>query len=307
MNKENVPVLYGSDFFFQNAYLNFMQIEPVMDFCNENFGKSYNIEFKYSTPSRFFSALRKEKVEWPAYRGDFFPYDWTAYPSTRPNFKIQVKHASQLYHAQARAFARRMLMAGTTEAEAKAVVQTLRAAEDQLSILQHHDAITGTHAAAVGIDYLYNLNKALKPARNAYSEQMYKRLQQRTGLVLENTSLNIKMCGPKQANDTSRDCMPISMDLSKNGSFHVAVHNPSSATFEDLVRVQVENPNFQAQVFDDQQGAFVDVASEVFEQEHFAKDGKKAPSTYLSFIQVTIAPDAVALIKLVSTNHANLA
>ena len=120
-------------------------------------------------------------------------------------------------------------LAGTTEAEAKAVVQTLRAAEDQLSILQHHDAITGTHAAAVGIDYLYNLNKALKPARNAYSEQMYKRLQQRTGLVLENTSLNIKMCGPKQANDTSRDCMPISMDLSKNGSFHVAVLAASCA------------------------------------------------------------------------------
>lgn len=101
--------------------------------------------------------------------------------------------------------------------------------------------------------------------------------------------------------------MPISMELSKNGSFIVAVHNPSSAVYEDLVRVEVASPNFHAKVFDEEQGNFVSAESEIFEQEHYEKNGKKAPSTYLSFIQVRIAPDDVALIKLVASQQANLA
>ena len=101
--------------------------------------------------------------------------------------------------------------------------------------------------------------------------------------------------------------MPISMDLSKNGSFMVAVHNPSSAPFNEFVRVQVANPNFHAKVFDQELGSFVDAPSEIFEEEHYEKNGTKAPSTYLSFIDVKIAPDQVALIKLVASQAANLA
>lgn len=47
--------------------------------------------------------------------------------------------------------------------------------------------------------------------------------------------------------------------------------------------------------------------SEIFEQEHYEKNGTKAPSTYLSFIEVRIAPDDVALIKLIVSKQANLA
>ena len=58
-----------------------------MNYCNKHYGESWNIEFKYSTPKKFFKALRDEKIKFPSYKGDFFPYDWTGYPSTRPNFK----------------------------------------------------------------------------------------------------------------------------------------------------------------------------------------------------------------------------
>ena len=53
---------------------NFGELDELMKYCNKEFGKEYNIEFIYSTPNKFVSAIRAEKIEWPAYRADFFPY-----------------------------------------------------------------------------------------------------------------------------------------------------------------------------------------------------------------------------------------
>lgn len=81
------------------------------------------MQFIYSTPKRFVDAVRAENVEWPAYRADFFPYQqtdrylnfWSGFYSTRPNFKVQVKEASKLYHASARAFALQVIDERTSE------------------------------------------------------------------------------------------------------------------------------------------------------------------------------------------------
>jgi hypothetical protein len=81
--------------------------------------------FKYSTPSTFLDAVNKEKVTWPTFEGDFFPYFaqlyefWTGYYTTRPGFKKQAKSFSQLFHAESRLFARRMINSGSSDSDIK--------------------------------------------------------------------------------------------------------------------------------------------------------------------------------------------
>jgi hypothetical protein len=88
-----------------------------MDYCNEVYGKDYNIEFIYSTPGNFVDALRKEDVTWPTYDKDMFPYYcstvynsfWSGFYSSRPNLKLQIKQASGVFNAASAAMAKKSL------------------------------------------------------------------------------------------------------------------------------------------------------------------------------------------------------
>lgn len=44
-SKHNMMILFGDDFAFQNAYYNFWVLDEVLGFCNQRYGKPYNIEF----------------------------------------------------------------------------------------------------------------------------------------------------------------------------------------------------------------------------------------------------------------------
>jgi lysosomal alpha-mannosidase len=125
-SRRNAIIPFGDDFSFQNAFYNFRAIETVMAYCNEKYGKEFNIEFIYSTPGTFVDALRAEDVAWPTYSGDFLPYFdkdnynrfWSGFYSTRPGFKLQTRQASTVYHAAAAELAKGLLRAGTSEKDA---------------------------------------------------------------------------------------------------------------------------------------------------------------------------------------------
>lgn len=65
--------------------------------------------------------------------------------------------------------------------------------------------------------------------------------------------------------------MPISLEMARSGSFVVAVHNPSSAKFEHLARIELPSANYKAQVF--KNGEFVKTDCEILEHDHFTKEG----------------------------------
>ena len=49
-------------------------------------------------------------------------------------------------------------------------------------MLQHHDAITGTAAAFVDMDYRTNLISAFKPSEQSYRNIAYQSLRDNTGI-----------------------------------------------------------------------------------------------------------------------------
>jgi len=81
----------GDDFQYQDASMNFKNMDKLIELFNDKHGDSY--EVLYSTPSTYVDAIKEAKVQWPVYSGDLFPYAdnkdsyWTGYFTSRPNAK----------------------------------------------------------------------------------------------------------------------------------------------------------------------------------------------------------------------------
>ena len=134
--------------------------------------------------------MRKEDITWPTYDKDFFPYYtgtesynkfWSGFYTTRPNFKLQIKQASGVFNAASGALAKMFLKPDVSEFELVAAEAALGSTEDWLSVLQHHDAITGTHMTYVSLDYLSELTKKLEPSRKSYTGAIYDRVVSELG------------------------------------------------------------------------------------------------------------------------------
>jgi hypothetical protein len=262
-----------------------------MEYCNRVYGEEFNIEFIYSTPATFVDALRKEEIAWPTYSGDLFPYFddtpfytynrfWSGYYTTRPNFKVQIRQASGVFHAASSALAKTVLKPDISEEEVAAVEAALSPAEDWVGVLQHHDAITGTHGAHVGMEYLAQLSKKLEPGRNAYAGAVYDRIVSELGVTIEGGASELRMCADKEMIDVAVGCKPLALEMGQGDEFYTVVHNPSARSFQDLVRIELPNDFFQAEVYNASSQTFVSAYAEILEQEHYNKDGNLSDSTY---------------------------
>ena len=104
----NVLLMYGCDFTFYKKNSNYLNLEKVMDFINNNqtinniaYGNNTKkIVLKYSTPSRYFDEIFGQVENWPVYKNfDFFPYAeftysyWTGFYTSRPYLKGLVREA----------------------------------------------------------------------------------------------------------------------------------------------------------------------------------------------------------------------
>lgn len=89
----------GDDFGYFKANETFDFVEKFKEVFEKYTDK---FEFKYSTPSLYMEALRKEaeerELEFPVYNDDFFPllmqypsHYWSGYFTSRPNFKKLIR------------------------------------------------------------------------------------------------------------------------------------------------------------------------------------------------------------------------
>lgn len=176
---DQLLVPFGDDFKFKAAEIQFGNMDRLIREINKQSG-ALGVRIQYSTLSEYFAAVSKEAqnggLTFPVYTGDFFPYAdnsesyWTGYYSTRPTLKGVIRMAE----SSVRAAEQLMVLARAYADGANTVSNragfdghfflSLQEARREVSLSQHHDAITGTSKAAVINDYSSRLEDAIRNA-----------------------------------------------------------------------------------------------------------------------------------------------
>ena len=135
--ERNLLVMMGQDYAYENAGQNYKKMDSMIKYIESNY-KDLNMEFKYSTPSDYMMAVKEEKLKYPTYTNDLFPYTegdnevWSGFFSSRPGLKKQVKDTSALLHSHNKVFAQQVLKSNVKDAE---VTDILKAKDQQRRFL----------------------------------------------------------------------------------------------------------------------------------------------------------------------------
>lgn len=155
-----IMVPFGDDFKFQQASLQFNNMDKLIDYINRN--THYDVQIKYATVSDYIYTLHQRfaHVKFPVVKHDFFPYAdnedsyWTGHFTSLPNLKKRIREAeSQLRASEtALAFARLLETKQTINwGLFSSIIQKFR---ENVGTVQHHDSITGTCRTHVAADYM---------------------------------------------------------------------------------------------------------------------------------------------------------
>lgn len=157
----DIMLTIGSDFQFANAHLQYKNLDKLIHYANQD-GR---LNAFYSTPSTYAAAKHGYDTKWPLKQDDFFPYAdfphsyWTGYFTSRAASKGFIRTATSYLQAA------RQLEAFMGLAEVDDGGPTTDALEEAVSLLQHHDAVTGTEKEHVASDYHRRLAKGLTEAQ----------------------------------------------------------------------------------------------------------------------------------------------
>ncbi len=145
---------------------------PKMDAMNSHFNQKekQEFEFKFSSLSNMVTQA-KSKLDMkslPVKHGDFFPYidfgyhTWSGYFTSKAVFKRLVRATGEYFQAM-KILAAKVIYFQLTNPESFGEISSkLNYLHQVLSILQHHDAITGTMKEFVKNDYEKMVSKAVK-------------------------------------------------------------------------------------------------------------------------------------------------
>ena len=175
----NVLLYFGDDFTFKKENYNYENIEMVMDYVNKNMkGKMKMI---YSTPSQYFKSVLDSDVEFQKHSNyDFYPYAdnahcyWTGYFTTRPNMKGLIKQLGLYLNITNRLLFEiyigdKTIMNNNKDLINK-VIENVYFARENLGILQHHDAVTGTSTENTHSDYENMANDGIKKMKESINK-----------------------------------------------------------------------------------------------------------------------------------------
>ena len=158
----NILLYCGEDFAFNEADINYENIEMIMNYVNNNMkGKMKMI---YSTPTQYFDSVLKSGVNFEKHSNyDFFPYAdnshcyWTGYFSSRANLKGLIKQLGLYINMTNRLLFELFMDEENKNKSNKKIIEKaiecVYFAREKLGVLQHHDAVTGTSKEKTNKDY----------------------------------------------------------------------------------------------------------------------------------------------------------
>ena len=178
----NFMVTMGNDFHYINANKYFVNMDKLIYWINELKGDEYNAF--YSTPTCYMHAVKNSKASsevktWTEYEDDFFPYCdgyfipyeettnpsdfhgyWSGYYTSRVSLKKKTRVSSATSSA-----CNQWAAAGFIHADNATYLRRT------VSLLQHHDAVTGTEKKKVVDDYDRRLDESMSECDMAYSKK----------------------------------------------------------------------------------------------------------------------------------------
>ncbi|XP_043761767.1 epididymis-specific alpha-mannosidase-like isoform X1 [Cervus elaphus] len=159
---------WGCDREFFNASQQFANMDIIMEYINNNTSE-FSFSMEYATLGDYFRAVHSDQVAWQVRdHHDFLPYSsdkyhaWTGFYASRSGLKMLARRASTLLYAGESMFTRYMLLALHPNLDPAWGLQQLQQLRWAVSEVQHHDAITGTHALKVDDMFVEHLSTGMQ-------------------------------------------------------------------------------------------------------------------------------------------------
>ncbi|XP_069356925.1 lysosomal alpha-mannosidase-like [Maniola hyperantus] len=166
---DNIMVTMGGDFTYQSAAHWFMNIDKLINHVNTHAANMSDINIFYSTPSCYLKAIylygRRDKAIYTE-KSDHLPYGsdattyWTGFYTSRPSLKYFVKRA-HVFLQVVKQLSVLSRMGDSYE------LHLLRHA---VSLMLHHDAITGTSQQHVANDFIKTISEAIEACSKKVSQ-----------------------------------------------------------------------------------------------------------------------------------------
>ncbi|KAJ8707781.1 hypothetical protein PYW07_011458 [Mythimna separata] len=157
---DNIMVTMGGDFTYQSAANWFMNMDKLINHVNTHPANLSDINIFYSTPSCYLKAIylygRRDKAVYTE-KGDMLPYGsdsmtyWTGYYTSRPSLKYFTRRA----HVFLQVVKQLTVLARLGDS------YELHLLRHAVSLVLHHDAITGTSQQHVTFDFIRILSEAI--------------------------------------------------------------------------------------------------------------------------------------------------
>ena len=234
---------------FREEYEN---LEKIIKYANAN--NKYNITFKLSSVGEYLDAVHKENLTFGVRHEDGFPYSgndrdyWTGFYTSRPTFKKQIRDFSAFMNAEQRLMSMQAMKGKFSKSNAAANDKMMQT----LSVMLHHDAISGTEAQYVVYDYIRMMSEAIDGSRDTYKELLLEKLGKKFDKVY--------FCKTLSCNQTD-----------VKGDFYLIAHNPASVVNQQMMRVKLSGKDYLSYHVSD--GGFDLIQSDVLEQTRFTTEG----------------------------------
>lgn len=120
------------------------------------------------------------------------------------------------------------------------------------------------------MDNLNRLASAFSNTTMTFNQMLVEEVKQRTGIQIKAASLQSCKDGPSQGNDTVLLC-PVSLDQNRQKKeFIVLAYNPQMTSRKNsFVQIKLPTKDYKAQKWSSDQNQFVNVESDIIEQNHF--------------------------------------
>ena len=148
----------GGDFEWSYPDSKYQSLEIIIDYLNQH--PELGVTAQFSTPTEYtkavFEEVKNNRIHLAEKTDDFFPYRdephayWTGYFTSKPWLKGMIRQASRYLQTVKKLLSKLYFKDKVSFSDLNEATLSL---EKGISMLQHHDAITGTAKRAVDLDY----------------------------------------------------------------------------------------------------------------------------------------------------------